>query len=283
MEVNCISAGSLSRDCRVLEEFMKPEQDKSEGEAILYGAAWNVAHSGYFSDPKVSMPLVRAVSDAMQSQPPALVADLGGGTGYILETLLHEQDYPGVRFVNVDMSGDQTAACHNSRIETLNLDVASIQRSHFNLKDGHLMFIMRSVLHYFGQEGLRPLLKHLRAQMLRGEIFIHQTACFKRQADRVCFNHLYKLMKTHKWYPLSKELSKILDEEGFCIEYNCQAPALELKSLELGKRYHLSQQEITSIGKEIIHDFGETPGVFVLDHEGYTAFLHYEIFTCRAV
>ena len=253
-----------------------------KNEARLYGPRWNAVHSGYFADPNVSRPFVQVITRAMEAQPPALVIDLGGGTGCILEEVLQEQAYPEVRFVNVDMSGEQTSTCRNTRVESLNLNMSEITRAQFGIEQEHLIFIMRSVLHYLGRDGLRPFLRHLRAQMQKGEIFIHQTACFARGGDAACLNRLYQLMKTQKWYPMTETLKRILNEEGFTVEDTCPAPKLMLKSVELAERYSLSNKDASSIGEEICRRFGETPEVFVQHDDGYTAYLHYEIFTCRA-
>ena len=262
---------------------MKPESQNVKNEARLYGPHWNVVHSGYFADPDVSRPFIQAIARAMEAQPPSLVADLGGGTGYILEELLQEQSYHGVRFINVDISGEQTSACCNTRVESLNLNLSEMTRARLGITQGHLMFIMRSVLHYLGRDGLRPFLKHLRSQMRKGEIFIHQTACFVRDGDAACLNRLYQLMKTQKWYPKTEALNLILSEEGFNVEDTCTAPKLMLKSADLVERYNLSHKEVVFIGEEISRTFGEIPEVFVRYPDGYTAYLHYQIFTCRAV
>ncbi len=261
---------------------VKRDLQKIKNESRLYGLRWNAVHSGYFADPDVSRPFVQVIARAMEAQPPALVIDLGGGTGRILEEVLQEQDYPEVRFANVDMSGEQTATCRNIRVESFNLNMSEITRAQFGIKQEPLMFIMRSVLHYLGQDGLRPFLKHLRDQMQKDEIFIHQTACFTSDGHAACLNHLYQLMKTQKWYPMTDTLSRILNEEGFNVENICPAPKLMLKSAELAERYCLSNKEVSSIGEEISRRFGETPEVFVLHDDGYTAYLHYEIFICRA-
>jgi hypothetical protein len=258
---------------------MKPN---SQHEANLYGPQWHAIHGGYFSDPNISRPFVKVIARAIETRSPALVVDIGGGTGYILEEVLREQVYPDVRFINVDLSGEQTATCRNTRVESLNLNMSGITRAHFGIKQEQLMFIMRSVLHYLGEDGLRPFLKHLRGQMHKGEIFLHQTACFERDVDAACLNHIYQLMKTQKWYPVTETLNRILNEEGFTVEGTCPAPELMLKSAELAERYHLNDQEVNSIGEEIRRRFGETPGVFVRQHDGYAAYLHYEIFNCRA-
>jgi len=262
---------------------MQPDQHNTMNEARLYGLSWHEVHSGYFADPDVSRPFVRIIARAMEVQPPALVADLGGGTGYILDKVLQAQAYPGIRFVNVDMSGEQTSTCRNTRVESLNLNMSALTRAQFGVKQERLMFIMRSVLHYLGRDGLRPFLRHLRAQMRKDEIFIHQTACFKRDGDAACLNRLYQLMKTQKWYPVTGTLSSILSEEGFDVENTCPAPELLLESAELAERYHLSHEEVSAIGDEISGSFGEVPGVFVRNGDSYSAYLHYEIFTCRAV
>ncbi|RPJ63812.1 MAG: class I SAM-dependent methyltransferase [Dehalococcoidia bacterium] len=254
----------------------------SQHEANLYGPQWHVIHGGYFSDPNISRPFVKVIARAIEARSPALVIDIGGGTGHLLEEVLREQFYPGVRFINVDLSGEQTSTCRHNRVESLNLNMSEITRSHFGIEQEQLMFIMRSVLHYLGEDGLRPFLKHLRGQMHRDELFLHQTACFERDIDSACLNHLYQLMKTQKWYPVTGTLNRILNEEGFIVEDICPAPILILKSADLAERYHLSDQEISSIGEEISHRFGETPEVFIRQNDGYAAYLHYEIFTCRA-
>jgi hypothetical protein len=262
---------------------VKPDVQKTRNEARLYGPRWNVIHDGYFADPNVSRPFVQVITRAMETHLPALVADLGGGTGYILEEVLQERSYPEVRFVNIDLSGEQTSTCSNPRVESLNLNVFEITRGQFGITQEPLMFIMRSVLHYHGRDGLRPFLKHIRGQMQKGEIFIHQTACFEHDADAACLNRLYQLMKTQKWYPVTETLKDILNEEGFNVEDTCPAPKLLLQSAELAERYHLSHKDMSSIGEEIKREFGEIPEVFVRRPEGYTAFLHYGIFTCRAI
>ena len=81
---------------------------------------------------------------------------------------------------------------------------------------------------------------------------------------------------------MTETLKGILNEEGFNIEDTCPAPKLMLQSAELAERYHLSHKDVSSIGEEINREFGETPEVFVRHPDGYTAYLHYEIFTCRA-
>jgi hypothetical protein len=258
---------------------MKPN---SQHEANLYGPQWHAIHGGYFSDPDISRPFIKEIARAIEARMPALVVDIGGGTGYILEEVLRKKDYPDVRFINVDLSGEQTSTCRNTRIESLNLNMSDITRSHFGIKQERLMFIMRSVLHYLGSDGLRPFLKRLRGQMHKGEIFLHQTACFERDIDAACLNQIYQMMKTQKWYPVTGVLTSILNEEGFSVENTCSAPGLMLKSTELAERYDLNDQEVKLIGEEISHSYGEVPGVFVRRHDGYEAYLHYAIFTCRA-
>jgi hypothetical protein len=59
------------------------------------------------------------------------------------------------------------------------------------------------------------------------------------------------------------------------------APNICLKSTELAERYSLSAEDISQICKEIGKKYNR-PKVFITDGANFTAFLHYQIFVCRA-
>nr|QNO55647.1 hypothetical protein AMFAPHJD_00022 [Methanosarcinales archaeon ANME-1 ERB7] len=172
----------------------------------FHGSHWHTAHGGYFADPAIALPLINAVKDAIAISSPAVVADLGAGTGFILSELLKQGQYPGVRLINVDISERQLEKGEDSRILSLHVSIDEITRELLDPGNRPLLFVMRSVLHYFGHKGLRPLLAYLRSQMKTGEFFVHQTACFEQECDAQRINLLYQRMRVNKWFPTVSEL-----------------------------------------------------------------------------
>jgi len=145
-----------------------------------------------------------------------------------------------------------------------------------------VLWIMRSVLHYAGETGLDPLLRHLRAQAEPGEFWVHQTACFERPEDAACLNALYRRMRTAKWYPTIADLRSRLAAAGWSVATIRPAPTLALDSAELGRRYGLEPPELAAIRAEMAKDFGLNPAAFHLRPDGFRAELRYAVFVCRA-
>ena len=145
------------------------------------------------------------------------------------------------------------------------------------------MWLMRSVLHYAGEDGLVPLLGHLRAQAAAGERWVHQTACFERGEDAACLNELYRRMRTGKWYPTVEGLRGCLEQAGWKVDGIRAAAVLPLESGELGMRYGIGPDELRAIGRDLAGAFGERQGVFTGGAEGFRAYLHYRIWVCTAV
>ena len=258
---------------------------KIDRELGIHGPRWRTVHKGYFANPEVAMPLIKTLKNAiaLSTPHPAVVVDLGGGTGFVLQELLKHGQYPGVRFINVDISKRQLAMDTDSRILAIRTSVTEVTRDLFETKNRPLLFVMRSVLHYFGYTGLRPFLRHLRAQMEPGEFFVHQTACFEHQIDAQRLNLLYQRMRIDKWYPTAKELKTCLEETGLAVHSIHAVPKLCLTSQDLAERYRLSREEVRGIRAEISQEYGETPAVFVVTPNGFTAYLYYQIFTCVAI
>ena len=100
--------------------------------------------------------------------------------------------------------------------------------------------MMRSVLHYFGEAGLLPVLLHLHSQAREGEIFVHQTASFEDKRDAACLNALYRHMHSDKWYPTVSELESSMTKAGWRVTDMSPAPALLLTSDDLARRYALT-------------------------------------------
>jgi len=264
-------------------ENMPSEEDSVKREMKIHGQRWGSFHHHYFSDPVVAEPLTAAILSAVDAARPDAIADLGGGTGFLLRELLRRRPLPGVRLVNVDVSDRQLSACKDERIDRLLASAATIARRDLVAEDRHLLLVARSLLHYFGKSGLFPLLRHLRGQLQVGELFVHQSACFADQGDAACLNRVYETMGTEKWYFTIDELGTALGEAGFSLCEIKPAPPLQLDSGDLAERYELSAELVASIREEVGRKFGERSGVFTPSGEGFTAWLHYSIFTCRAV
>jgi SAM-dependent methyltransferase len=252
-------------------------------EAALYGSRWEHVHHGYFSDPGLAEPLVKAILGAFSAGRPDVVADLGGGTGFLLGQLMERCGAGAACFINVDDSAMQLADTPDA-ILCLPCNIQDMTRRDLLLDDGgRLMFCMRSLLHYFDRKGLRPALRHLRRQMRPGEFFVHQTACFEETSGQGALNLLYREMGTAKWYPLVEELRQALDDVGWRVKGIAPGPSLALARNELEERYRVEQKTMDAIETRILERYGTVPGAFEPSPDGFTAHLHYSILTCQAV
>ena len=262
---------------------MASEEDSVKREMKIHGQRWGSFHHRYFSDPEVAEPLTAAILSSVDAARPDVIADLGGGTGFLLRELLRRRPLPGVRLVDVDVSDRQLSACDDVRIERFAASASTVARRDLVEDDQRLLLVARSLLHYFGRVGLLPLLRHLRSQLCEGEIFVHQSACFADQVDAACLNRIYGMMGTEKWYFTIDELEAALEKAGFSLCDVGPAPPLRLDSGDLAERYGLGADLVASIREGAGREFGERPEVFISTGEGFTAWLHYSIFTCRAV
>ncbi len=217
-------------------DAMSLEEEAVRREAQVHGARWEGLHHRYFSDSKVAEPLTAAILEAVDASRPDVVADLGGGTGFILKELLRER---------------------------LAASAASVTRRDLGAEGQCLLLVARSLLHYFGRAGLQPLLRHLRGQLQVGEAFVHQSACFADEGDAACLNRVYGMMGTEKRYFTIDELEAALEEAGFALREIGPAPPLRLDSVDLAERYGLRGEEVASIREEVGREFGERAGVFV--------------------
>jgi SAM-dependent methyltransferase len=265
------------------EKRLTSEEDSVRREMKIHGQRWESFHHRYFSDPKVAEPLTAAILSAVDAARPQVIADLGGGTGFLLKELLRRRPLEGVRLVDVDVSDRQLSACNDERIERLAASAATFARQDLVAEDRRLLLVARSLLHYFGESGLLPLLRHLRGQLFEGELFVHQSACFADDGDAACLNRVYEMMKTEKWYFTIGELEAALEKAGFLLCEVRAAPPLRLDSCDLAERYELSAAQVASIREVVGQKFGERPGVFTSAGDGFTAWLHYSIFSCQAV
>lgn len=251
-------------------------------ETVVHGRPWDTVHGGYFSDPALVRPLVEAAGGILTKAPADVIVDLGGGTGFLLSQLAAQRVAAGAALVNVDSSAAQLVQAQGRGVATIRTPVEDFQRADLADPDKRFFFLMRSVLHYFGQEGLSPLLRHLRDQAVEGEFFLHQSASFEIGEDAACLNALYRHMHTRKWYPTVTELTRRLAEAGWHVTTTTAAPSLRLTAEDLAKRYALDTGEIQRIRDTVARECGERKNIFQLTPAGFEAHLHYRIYTCVA-
>ena len=251
-------------------------------ETRSHGKPWDSLHDGYFSDPCIAAPLIRKIRDGIASSKPDVIVDLGGGTGFLLQQLIRSNLVAGIQLLNVDVSPRQLERASDRKIRTIQRSLTDFVRADAAGPGKRILFIMRSVLHYYGREGLDPVLKHLRAQMQTGELFVHQTACSDEQADADFINLLYGRMDTGKWYPMAGEFVQTLEKCGWAVDSVSPAPALLVTSGDLGTRYGISPDRMNAIRSELAQRFAEKRGVFEMTSDGFRAYLHYKLFTCVA-
>jgi SAM-dependent methyltransferase len=250
-------------------------------EAGIHGEKWDKMHGGYFSDRAVALPFVNTIVRAAREAGPKIIADLGGGTGFI-SSMVAEQCNDCV-VIDVDYSDKQLDVLRHEQVVSLDRSIDELSRRDINPDDMVLMLIMRSVIHYFGKSGIDTLLRHLRSIVRRGEFFIHQTASFESEREAECMNLLYRLMKTEKWYTTRADLSRRLGRNGWKVHAIVPAPYLPLSSADLQMRYSLSDATMADIREEIVRRYPDMDNIFsVLDNDGFEARLHYFIYVCSA-
>ena len=133
-------------------------------EQAVHGASWGRQHGGYFSDPEVARPLVAAVRDVEDAARPERIVDVGGGTGYLLAHLRAAGIGVGAALTVLDDSPPQLAEAAKAGLVCVRGSADAFRRTDVAPAGTRILWLMRSVLHYAGAEGLAPLLRHLRAQ-----------------------------------------------------------------------------------------------------------------------
>jgi len=261
--------------------------DKSDTEVLreigVHGSQWERLHGGYFSDSDVVSCLVKEIRKSIEVSNPDVIVDLAGGTGYVLRELIRSNIDPCIRLVNIDLSGRQLYRTNDPRISCLRKSIRKFHRDDICPEAERFLFVMRSAFHYFGRERLAPLLRHLRSQMKKGEMFVHQTASFAFRKDVSCMNMLYQMMGTAKWFPTVREMRRLLRDEGWSIVYVSRAPKLFLTSKDLAGRYNLSKETVKRISESMFRHNGDIENVFAKIPDGFCAYLHYYIYRCVAV
>ena len=270
-----------------MDKINKTSSAEISREQDIHGQLWQDMHGGYFSSPDVVKPLVAKIAETYRDNPVEKVVDLGGGTGFLLSNVASALAENGFNpaFLNIDLSSEQLSAVSDPRIKTLCSSIDSFRREEIFQEQESAMFISRSTLHYYGKNGLLPAIKHIRNEMLKGEFFIHQTACFIQRDSRDLMNLIYEMMGTDKWYPTADGLCESFEKNDFEICEVSNAAPLPLSSESLIHRYGISSEEVKGILNRINNDF-KSPASDVFELQGadsFTAYLHYRIFVCRAV
>ena len=251
-------------------------------EESVHGEQWGELHGGYFSDPAVAQPFVDRVKDLLMESLSDVVVDLGGGTGFLLSQLAAQELCGDLALVNIDGSDVQLASAREAGIRCVHALVTDFRRSDVGPEGKSFLFMMRSVLHYFGEAGLLPVLLHLHSQAKEGEVFVHQTASFEDKRDAACLNALYRHMHSGKWYPTVRELENSMTKAGWRVADMAPAPALLLTSDDLARRYALEMDDVMRIRNVMAQEFDGQTNVFGVLPNGFWAKLHYRIYTCVA-
>lgn len=262
--------------------FAVTEERSIHREDVIHGSRWASLHDGYFSSHEIASQLIDSIEFAIGESHPSVIADLGGGTGFILGEMLRRLDLHGAHLVNMEISEKQIACCTDSRIVTLQKSAAEFIRSDLVADDGPLLLISRSLLHYFGRSGLLPLLRHIRDQLRPGELFVHQSCCFQRQIDACCMNHIYDRMQTGKWFFTAEEMSRSLKMSGLEVCSSTMAPEIHLVPEDLSVRYGLGPEQIESIFKDVALRYGDDQSIITSKDGYFDARLHTSIFICRS-
>lgn len=252
-------------------------------EQKLYGKTWESVHGGYFADVAIASPLVEAILDTAAAARPAVIADLGGGTGFVLKEVLRKLDFDiEPSLVCVDVSREQLASCPGPLL-TRECPVEEVERSMLVEPGGSLLICIRSVLHYFGEKMLKPDLGHFRSILEPGEFFVHQTICFESKQDQAVANMLYDRMDTGKWFPTFHFLLGAMREEGFELTDVRPAAPIPVTSAELARRFALEDREMMDIGRELEERCSDhLSSIYHRSRNGFTAYLDYAVLTCVA-
>jgi len=251
-------------------------------ETRIHGKAWASMHGGYFSSVKKATPLVSALRKTALRTRPAVLADLGGGTGFILSQFRKSPSCRKIRLLNVDVSSKQLGQCGHPEITRVHSTVTDLRRDALMRDhDGRLMLTMRSLLHYSGGRAQwKSFLRHLRGLCKPGEYLIHQSACFETRQDADLMSDIYRLMHTNKRFPTISELAKLLEDTGWKIEQQYPAPTIFFTAVEMKDRYRFSNKNLAAIAKTIAKAKGCSAAFNSAD--GFTGSLEYRIFVCKA-
>lgn len=267
----------------VRKEGEVPCIDCISKERSSHGDAWRNVHGSYFSDREIARPFIDEIMTVFHAGRPSVIADIGGGTGFVLRELSGKDGVRGTRLLNVDASQEQLEACEGAGLERRCSSVMEIERSDLVEEGGTLAIISRSVLHYFGREGQPSFLRKVHSLLLPGEMFVHQPACFATPELCSCMNELYPLMGVDKCYSTPQDLEAMHRQAGFEVLRSLPGPPLDLRSEDLAARYGLGPERVGEL-VEVIRRHGLDRGsVFEVRPGMFRTAFTYRILTLRAV
>jgi hypothetical protein len=252
-------------------------------ESHVHGKSWEKQGLGYFSDVQVAKDYVAAVLRTARSVNPSVIADLGGGTGFIFEQLIKARVDRKIKLVIIDESEPQLAVCKHPRIVPVKGSFQSFKRTDIIDEAGRLMLISRSVLQYAGFSGQKPWLKHVRSQMRLGEWFVHQSGCTEDAQASKALNRLFEQMGVDKWVPYKDALVQLLVETGFDITEDFPMPSVGMVSEELVYRYGFPAEDLVPIEAELRRTCSDRPDMLKLTPTGFIFNFPYRVFLCKAV
>ncbi|MFA6034445.1 MAG: class I SAM-dependent methyltransferase [Myxococcota bacterium] len=250
-------------------------------EIHVHGSSWAKQGAGYFSDKGMAAGYVAEIIRVARDARPSTVADLGGGTGFILEQLAEAGIGDRVRLVVIDESVAQLSVC-GPRVVPLQRSILELDRRDLLNCGETLMLISRSVMHYSGFEGQAPWLRHVRSLMKPGEWFVHQPGCADDAEMSAALNSLFDRMGLDKWVPHREELLKMLAGSGFEVTGDLPAPSVGMVSDELVLRYGVPPLRMTEIGEGLRQGCAHRPDFYRATPEGFVFDFPYRIITCRA-
>jgi len=254
----------------------------TSNEKKLYGETWNEVYGGYFADPEVAAPLIDSILLAADECAPAVIADLGGGTGFVLSQVAGRMGGPRpVRLVCVDVAREQLDDCPEP-LGVLQCSVEDLRREMLVERGEGLLLCMRSVMHYFGRDALEADVAGMRSALEPGEYLVHQTICFDEEVDQESANLVYELMDTGKWYPTDAQLATVMEAGGFKVVLKRKAPSLPITDSELMLRYDVDAASMERIGRELAAQCGDRRRVYIPRDDGFTVRLDYIVMTCLA-
>ncbi|MDP2991453.1 MAG: class I SAM-dependent methyltransferase [Kiritimatiellota bacterium] len=250
-------------------------------EAHVHGKLWAKQASGFFSDPNMAKGYVAAIMRVASNDKPSAIADLGGGTGFILGQLIKTGLAENIKLVNIDESDSQLAMCKDPRITPMKGTFESFRRADIVSETGRMMLISRSVLQYGGIFNQKPWLDHVRGQLKPGEWFVHQSGCAEDAEGALALDVLFEQMGVGKWVPHKEAFARLLVQAGFEITDDFPVPAVEMVSEELAVRYGVSPDDLARIEADLRRTCSNRPDLVKFAPSGFAFNFPYRVFLCK--
>lgn len=269
-------SSSFSMDRKDLAD----SSDNVSKELHYHGGKWATAHGSYFSDPVNAKPLVDEAFKSAESFRPNIIADIGGGTGFLLDQVRERFNGDAPRLLNIDVSRDQLDQCRG--MDVMLCSALDLRRQALVREKERLMLISRSVMHYFGKDQQDRFLSSLRSVMEEGEMMVQQPASFATEEECECMNILYPMMGVDKFYLTPEGLRKAHERNGFEVVSMKAAPPLDLRSEDLADRYDISDENMRKMcgimRRYRLHEQG-----FEVNDRSFRGPFTYVIVTARAI